>query len=243
MPTDHQCFSCGICFSVGWFHYHVFDTYCAETYLVCAECGTWHSVQHACNPVTTQDCLLAHSGPLFRPLNPERIILHKKNKATNERWLADQDQRNRKTMRWKKLLVRPIRLNLMPDTRAMKLWQKMKSGLEIVGYILVSPVLLVCVTLIWVFALFGRSRTSTLDPDRDWVYLSPPTQVVVPGIERVSPEVGASDTIKLNGIRDTFHHLACTHCGVQGALVETWQRKTCPHCKQEQLEMCGDWIT
>lgn len=243
MPTDHQCFSCGICFSVGWFHYHVFDTYCAETYLVCAECGTWHAVKHACDPATTQDCLLAHSGPLFRPLNPQRMILHEKVKVANERWRADRDRRNQKKTRWKKLLVRPIRLNLMPDTRAMKLWKKIKMGLDSVGYILVSPVLSVCLALIWLFDLFGRSRTKTLDPDRYWVELSPPAQVIVPNIERVSLEDGASDSIKMNGIRDTFRHLACSHCGVQGALVEAWQGKTCPHCKQEQLETCGCWIT
>jgi hypothetical protein len=48
MPTNWECESCHLTFTVGWYHYHDFSSgYSAETRLVCMRCGTMHAIEHA----------------------------------------------------------------------------------------------------------------------------------------------------------------------------------------------------
>lgn len=48
MPTQYSCTSCGLEFSVGWYHYHDFRSgYCAATLAVCTSCGAQHQVEIA----------------------------------------------------------------------------------------------------------------------------------------------------------------------------------------------------
>ncbi len=49
MPVLYECRSCNLRFTVGWFHYHTFNTgYCAKTLMVCTACGTQYAVEIAC---------------------------------------------------------------------------------------------------------------------------------------------------------------------------------------------------
>lgn len=48
MPTQFACPSCLLQFSVGWLHYHEFDSgYGSRTLLVCSSCGTQHAIEIA----------------------------------------------------------------------------------------------------------------------------------------------------------------------------------------------------
>ena len=48
MPSEIACMNCSLQFSVGWFHYHIFDSgYGSKTLLVCAACGTQHAIEDA----------------------------------------------------------------------------------------------------------------------------------------------------------------------------------------------------
>ena len=65
MPNEYTCNHCRLEFTVGWFHYHFFDSgFAAETNLVCSACGTCHTVKHAIAD-SKPDELLARSGPLI----------------------------------------------------------------------------------------------------------------------------------------------------------------------------------
>ena len=47
MPQNHRCSSCGLCASVGWFHYHRFTSgFGSETWCVCRSCGTMSTIRH-----------------------------------------------------------------------------------------------------------------------------------------------------------------------------------------------------
>jgi len=83
MPTNFECESCHLSFTIGWYHYHDFSNgYAAKTRLVCKLCGTMHAIEHAitlgaCDDVESSlvafdlpeeqqpDRLLAQPGPLF----------------------------------------------------------------------------------------------------------------------------------------------------------------------------------
>jgi len=70
MPTDYACKTCDLRFSVGWFHYHLFETgYGSETLLVCTACGTQHSIQIA----------LRNRGPEFHELHDVELTHVPKN--------------------------------------------------------------------------------------------------------------------------------------------------------------------
>ena len=58
MPTDYRCNSCGLTFTVGWYHCHGFADSSAATMLVYGECGTCHVARHAIDG-TVSDALLA----------------------------------------------------------------------------------------------------------------------------------------------------------------------------------------
>jgi hypothetical protein len=83
MPTNWECQSCHLTFTVGWYHYHDFSSgYSANTRLVCKRCGTMHAIEHATtlaphdkvenkvsapdlSPEQKPDRLLAQPVPLF----------------------------------------------------------------------------------------------------------------------------------------------------------------------------------
>ena len=82
MPSEYVCPKCHLAFSLGWFHYHVFDSgYDAMTLLGCKKCGTQHTIEHALGPESLElmcneqkpewliqppvDRLLAASEPAF----------------------------------------------------------------------------------------------------------------------------------------------------------------------------------
>ena len=215
MPDDYQCSACGICFSVGWFHYHAIDTYCAETYLVCAQCGTWHAVRHAYDRTTIQDQLCAHPGPMFRKIDPEQIIVLQRRRAENERWLAEQQARNRSKRRWIKLRPAPMRVNLMPDSPSMRFWNKFRSALEIIGGILVSPLLLILVLPILLADWYRSRHPQTFDPDQHWSLMSSPSEVVLPHMQAVSRDTESPTKTKLAGI---LRYLSASH------LLPLWGR-------------------
>ena len=48
MVSDYECTACGIRFSVGTFHYHIFeDGYAGKCLMVCKSCGGPHSIEIA----------------------------------------------------------------------------------------------------------------------------------------------------------------------------------------------------
>jgi hypothetical protein len=48
MPTELECQSCHLFFSLGWYHYHSFSSgYASMRRLVCGRCGTMHAIEHA----------------------------------------------------------------------------------------------------------------------------------------------------------------------------------------------------
>jgi hypothetical protein len=48
MVTNFKCTHCKVKFSVGWFHYHNFDSgYGSESLLVCESCGAQHAIEIA----------------------------------------------------------------------------------------------------------------------------------------------------------------------------------------------------
>ena len=82
MPSEYQCDECGLNFTIGWFHYHRFDSgYGSSTLLVCKACGTMHSVEHPVRKSSVTEILRVKAGPIFRP---QRALF-----PTYSDWLED----------------------------------------------------------------------------------------------------------------------------------------------------------
>jgi hypothetical protein len=68
MPSEYECDECGLNFTVGWYHYHRFDSgYGGRTLLVCTSCGTVHSLEHPVRDASVQERLQVQAGPVVRP--------------------------------------------------------------------------------------------------------------------------------------------------------------------------------
>ena len=93
MPTDFQCVTCGLCFTVGdWLddirEYH--GLLCQRrTELVCRDCGTWHRAEHFTVTRVGRDLIFlqgddvvallsAKAGPDLRPVTPDTWRCYRK---------------------------------------------------------------------------------------------------------------------------------------------------------------------
>jgi hypothetical protein len=78
MPSEYSCKSCKLEFTIGWFHYHIFDSgFAAQTDLVCKACGCCHTIKHAISE-SNPDELFAQSGPSFaKPLDYNQWLSYK----------------------------------------------------------------------------------------------------------------------------------------------------------------------
>lgn len=68
MPSEYECESCKLTFSVGWFHYHNFSSgYGSQTLLVCTACGTVHGVEHPIRDSAVAERMQVQPGPVIDP--------------------------------------------------------------------------------------------------------------------------------------------------------------------------------
>lgn len=92
MPSEYECDSCKLNFSVGWFHYHDLSSgYCAETLLVCTACGTVHSVEHPIRDAPVTERIRVQTGP---SIDPPKVF---EGRAIHYRdWIGDEPTAGRK---------------------------------------------------------------------------------------------------------------------------------------------------
>jgi hypothetical protein len=217
MPTDFACQTCALHFSVGWFHYHFFETgYGSQTFFVCTACGAQHAIQIA----------LRDRGPEFRETyNVELTAVRPADRIFALRLIRDHCQC---TPAQAKALLEHLPVCLAQRVHPYQVdeWKERVSKTSVV---LAFPV--VDRTL--------NESFGPLMPDRLLGALQPRYSSDPAHMEAVSVVGPLGTDREIDVARQ-----ACKACEAIGTLsADVDVSNACPNCKHTTLEIVGAWIT
>lgn len=218
MPVDFGCESCGLTFSVGWYHYHSVDSgYGSSTLAVCEHCGAQHRVEQALafsnGPSVAHffDVTIAEIPPTSRVAVASHLRKVRGLPPSDAFDLVDAPP---------VLLGRDLR-----ESSALEV----RSQYEALGAV---------VTLV---ATRQKILPAPPPQQRDRLFVqereASNAGVVWRQLEIRGPVTGVTNVFNLG-------QQPCGHCSVLGSLVTDWPRarQTCPRCHCLVLEK-GGWVT
>jgi hypothetical protein len=216
MPADFECSECDLHFSVGWFHYHSFESgYGSKTLLVCRRCGTRHAIEHA----------LSDRGPQFYELHDVLVT------AADPRFAVAAMQLLRKHLSLgiheakNKLRMVPFVLAKDVPTSDISTW---RQNLSRVGLSAEYPV----------SERIANEAYGPLQKDRLLYDRGSGASMELHPVPVSGEASGAQNELVLS-------EQVCANCSDAGALVSGWaeENHVCPRCQLPSLAATGFWIT
>jgi ribosomal protein L7/L12 len=214
MPTSYECKECDLEFSVGWFHYHSFESgYESKNLLACNLCGTQHAIEIA----------LTDRGSEYHEVF--QVVVEKMSKeGFNE--VVQQLRRHRKMslMEAKDYVINTpfILIDRATDSHVYRMCPQLRElGVE-VSYRVIERIKNPGFGKIQKDRLLYFPGPKLKNKDLDWI------------ISDLNSEM----------LREGLLNIPCQKCGHKNCLIDDEiDSYKCPNCNKNGLTLASQWIT